>query len=297
MIPAPDFGEVSRHWKLSASETPEYEIIRNGSVFRAGFRTSSIFEEHYHKLQKMKTDLKEQYTGYGIDEVFPGYPAYNKEGSFFRISTEIEEDFTWPAPPFIRELLMGSLTLIRGIGTVKAKLLKKRGYRTIEDLVHNKAFRADAEVCANIILYGTPGQVVRLVRQWYPPSHPLVILSSTLYGRENFLFVDLETLGFFSRPIILFGLAGFQDEKLVVHQYLVRDMEEELSALSETIGHIMRKPVVVSFNGKTFDLPYLVSRSAFYGASPVYSGLHIDLLHVSRRFFRGTIQDCRLWYN
>ncbi|HVP94884.1 MAG TPA: ribonuclease H-like domain-containing protein [Methanoregulaceae archaeon] len=294
MIPTPDFNEVSRHWKLSASETPGYGIIRNDSVFRAGFRTSPVFESQYHELQEMRRDLEDRYRDYDVGEVFSGESICNPEGSCFRILTEINEEFIWPASEVIRKRLMNDLTLVRGIGPVKAKLLRKRGYRTVEDLTQNKIFHTDAEICADIISHGTSEQVVRLIRRWYPPSHPLVALSSTLYGRENFLFVDLETLGFFSRPIILFGLAGFQNQKLVIQQYLVRDMEEELAALSETIGLVMGKPVVVSFNGKAFDLPYLVSRSAFYGASPVYTGLHIDLLHVARRLFRGSIQDCRL---
>jgi uncharacterized protein len=294
MITTPDFDEVSRHWKLSAHDLAEPNIARNDSVFRAGFSSSSIFESQYRELQEMKTCLEDRYRDYDVTEVFPGESVCNPEGSCFRIITEIEEEFIWPSPAVVRNSLINDLTLVRGIGPVKANLLKKKGYRTIDDLMHNRTFRNDAEICGDIIRRGTAGDVVRLIRQWYPPSHPLVTRSSTLHGRDGFLFVDLETLGFFSRPIILFGLAEFQNQKLIVHQYLVRDMEEELAALSETIMHIREKPVVVSYNGKTFDLPYLVSRSAFYGASPVYAGLHIDLLHVTRRLFRGAVQDCRL---
>jgi uncharacterized protein len=294
MIPASGFDEVSRHWKRSAHDLAEPTIIRNDSVFRAGFCSSSIYESEYRELQEMKTGLEDRYRDYDVDEVFPGESVYNPDGSCLCILTEIEEEFTWPSPAAVRSSLMGDLTLVRGIGPVKANLLKKKGYRTIDDLAHSKTFRYEAETCGDIIRCGDPGDVVRLIRQWYPPSHPMVTLSSTLYGRESFLFVDLETLGFFSRPIILFGLAEFRDRKLLVHQYLVRDMDEELAALSETIAHIREKPVVVSYNGKTFDLPYLVSRSAFYNAPPVNTGLHIDLLHASRRLFRGEVQDCRL---
>jgi uncharacterized protein len=294
MIPASDFDEVSRHWKRSAHDLAEPNIIRNDSVFRAGFCSSSIYESEYRELQEMKTGLEDRYRDYDVDEVFPGESVCNPEGSCLRISTEIGEEFTWPSPAAVRNSLMADLTLVRGIGPVKANLLKKKGYRTIDDLAHSKTFRNEAETCGDIIRCGDAGAVVRLVRQWYPLSHPLVTLSSILYGRDRFLFIDLETLGFFSRPIILFGLAEFRDQKLFVHQYLVRDMDEELAALSETIAHISEKPVIVSYNGKTFDLPYLVSRSAFYGAAPIFAGLHIDLLHASRRLFRGAFQDCRL---
>jgi uncharacterized protein len=294
MIPATGFGEVSRHWKLSARMGSGPAIARNDSVFRAGFPGSPVLESQYRQLQEMRTDLEERYAGSGIDEIFSGVVLDTPEGPCFRIVTEIDEEFTLPSPGEIRNMLMNDLTLVRGIGPVKAGLLRKRGYRSIEDLKYNKTFRQDAAICENVIRWGIPKEIVDLVRMWHPPSHPQAVLVSALHGRDGFLFVDLETLGFFSRPIILFGLAEFRDGKLVVLQYLVRNMEEELAALTETIEHIRKKPVVVSYNGKAFDLPYLVSRSAFYGTSPVQAGLHVDLLHISRRMFRGMVQDCRL---
>ncbi|HTY15740.1 MAG TPA: ribonuclease H-like domain-containing protein [Methanoregulaceae archaeon] len=294
MIPATGFDEVSRHWKLSARNCSGPAIARNDSVFRAGFPGSSILESQYRQLQEMKTDLEERYAGLGIGDVFSGEVLDTPDGSCFRMVTEIFEEFPLPSPAEIRGILMNDLTLVRGIGPVKAGLLRRRGYRSIEDLRHNKTFRHDAEICENIIGWGVPEEIIDLVRMRHPPSHPQAVLSSALHGQDGFLFVDLETLGFFSRPIILFGLAEFQNRKLVVFQYLVRNMEEELAALTETIEHVRKKPVVVSYNGKAFDLPYLISRSAFYGTSTVRAGFHIDLLHVSRRMYRGMVQDCRL---
>ena len=74
-------------------------------------------------------------------------------------------------------------------------------------------------------------------------------------------------MGFFSRPIILFGIATIEEQRVVVRQFLVRNMEEELPALDQTLHHLREKQVVVSYNGKTFDIPYLFSRSAFYGGT------------------------------
>ncbi len=293
MIPATGFDEVSRHWKLSSCSSGP-AIARNDSVFRAGFAGSSILESQYRELEELKTDLEERYAGAGIDEVFSGEVLDTTDGTCFRIVTEIDEEFILPSPGEIRDMLMHDLTLVRGIGPVKAGLLRRRGYRSIEDLRHSKTFRHDAEICENTIRCGIPEEIIDLVRMWHPPSRLQAVLSSALHGQEAFLFVDLETLGFFSRPIVLFGLAEFRDRKLVVIQYLVRNMDEELAALAETIGHIGRKRVIVSYNGKAFDLPYLVSRSAFYGTSPVEAGLHVDLLHASRRLYRGAIPDCRL---
>ena len=151
MIQATGFDGVSRHWKLSARSSAGPAIARNDSVFRAGFSGSSILESQYRQLQELKTDLEERYDGFGIDEVFHGETVDTPDGSCFRMMTGIDEEFSMPSPDEIRRMLMNDLTLVRGIGPVKADMLKKRGYRSIEDLRHNKTFRNEAEICEDII--------------------------------------------------------------------------------------------------------------------------------------------------
>ena len=53
---------------------------------------------------------------------------------------------------------------------------------------------------------------------------------------------------------------------------------------------------LVSFNGKSYDLPFIRSRAAYHlqdGASP-HSLPHTDLLHVSRRIWGKGLPNCRL---
>jgi uncharacterized protein YprB with RNaseH-like and TPR domain len=294
MISTPRYDEISRHWRSKIDDSHDYEIIRSDSLFRAGFFTSSIFESEFHAIQALKSDLIEQYRNVHIGEVFGGDICDTPEGLCYCITTPVDYEFPRPAPEKIRGRLMEDLTLVRGIGPIKAELLKKRGYQTIEGLLFNRSYRAAAEECTGVLQDGSPEQVVSLVMRWHSPSHPLSILAAGLYGDTSYLFIDLETLGFFSRPIILFGIAEFQDHKLVVKQYLVRQMDEEPGALHAIAGLLKEKQVIITFNGKTFDLPYLLSRSAFYGTHLHYPGLHVDLLHVSRRSFRGSLRDCRL---
>lgn len=52
--------------------------------------------------------------------------------------------------------------------------------------------------------------------------------------------------------------------------------------------------MVVTYNGKSFDIPYLESRTAFYGGAFERPHHHVDLLHVSRRNAGQQVQDCRL---
>ena len=97
-------------------------------------------------------------------------------------------------------------------------------------------------------------------------SHSCVLGTAALHEPENFVFLDLETLGLFSRPVILFGVGVIENGHLAVHQYLLRDIEEEQAALIATLDHLSGDhTALVTFNGKSFDMPYLSDRLAYYG--------------------------------
>ena len=63
---------------------------------------------------------------------------------------------------------------------------------------------------------GTPEEIVSFIEGRHSPSHQLSLLASGLYGKDSFLFIDLETMGFFSRPVILLDL---QQLRTVVSLY------------------------------------------------------------------------------
>src|SRR5262249_25049939 len=53
--------------------------------------------------------------------------------------------------------------------------------------------------------------------------------------------------------------------------------------------------VVVTFNGKCFDLPLLESRFVMHRRDwPFADGIHLDLLHPSRRLWKLRLKDCSL---
>jgi len=136
--------------------------------------------------------------------------------------------------------------------------------------------------------------VFSLVSRWYTPSHSCYISSARLFGISDFLFLDIETLGIFQRPIILVGLAFVEGDQLVSDQFLVRDMEEELPALLATSEYVRKRGVLVTYNGKAFDVPYLRERCALYGEPFMQERIHFDVLHPARRRFGTRFADCRL---
>jgi len=294
MISNSSYDAVSRHWRSHIDESHDFFVVRNDSVFRSGFSRSSVFESDSQKARDLKTAFMTLHAGMGVEEVFDGRSVQTPEGECFEITTPTDIRVPRPDPEQIKKRVLEDLTLVRGIGPVIAGVLRRKGHRTIEDLVSHRRFRDGAKECVSLVLDGKPGEIVWFIERRHSPSHPLAILASGLFGRDSYLFLDLETMGFFSRPVILFGIATIEDERVVVRQFLVRSMDEELPALDLTLQHLRENPVIVSYNGKTFDIPYLISRSAFYGGMMERPRHHIDLLHASRRNSGRQLQDCRL---
>jgi len=294
MISNSSYDAVSRQWRSKIDESHDFLVVSNDSVFRAGFSKSSVFESDFQKARDLKAACMNRFSGMAIEDVFNGSTEYTTEGECFGITTPTDIRISPPDPDLVRTRILEDLTLVRGIGPVTAGVLRRKGHRTIHDLVSHRRFRAGAKECVNLVLEGDPDEIVSFIGHRHSPSHPLSVLASGLYGCDSYLFLDLETMGFFSRPVILFGIATVEDHRVIVRQFLVRGMEEELPALELTLENLREKPVVISYNGKTFDIPYLISRSAFYGGMMDRPRHHIDLLHASRRHAGHLLQDCRL---
>jgi len=294
MISKSSYDAVSRQWRSKIDQSHDFQVVRNDSVFRAGFSRSSVFESEFRNARDLKAGFMDRYAGMAVEEIFDGRTIYTPEGECFEITTSTGIQVPSPDPDEVKRRILHDLTLVRGIGPVTAGALQRKGHRTIEDLVSHRRFRERAKECVSQVLDGSIGDLVSFIEHRRSPSHPLSILASGLFGCDSYLFLDLETMGFFSRPVILFGLATVDNRRVVVRQFLVRSMEEELSALDLTLQYLRQKPVVVSYNGKTFDIPYIFSRSAFYGATMERPRHHIDLLHASRRSAGHQVQDCRL---
>ncbi|HJJ30856.1 MAG TPA: ribonuclease H-like domain-containing protein [Methanocorpusculum sp.] len=190
----------------------------------------------------------------------------------------------------VRKYLLRDLTLVPGIGNVRAAELKRKQIFSIADLKHTRFADAAADI-SGIIEYGSVREILRLFSELHRSSEPCLLgLSAPL---PKFYF-DIETLGMAHAPIILLGCGEMDEQGIKVTQYLIRDIEEELPALMLAARHFKKDTAVVTYNGRCFDVPYLNSRLAYYGEREVRCGIHFDLLHPTRKLFRGELSDCRL---
>lgn len=112
------------------------------------------------------------------------------------------------------------------------------------------------------------------------------------------LYVDTETTGLGGGAGVLaflVGMAWFDDDgALVMEQLLLRQPGEEHALLELLRERIERASVLVSYNGKAFDLPLLRGRFVMNRRPPLPERPHLDLLHVGRRLHKKRLGACRL---
>jgi uncharacterized protein YprB with RNaseH-like and TPR domain len=115
---------------------------------------------------------------------------------------------------------------------------------------------------------------------------------------EKWLFLDTETTGLAGGTgtyAFLVGLAWWDSGGLQVEQLFLRDFSEEHSLLHELAARIAERPVLVTFNGKTFDWPLLENRFTMTRAIRVPQlAAHLDLLHPARALWKLRLGSVRL---
>jgi uncharacterized protein YprB with RNaseH-like and TPR domain len=108
-------------------------------------------------------------------------------------------------------------------------------------------------------------------------------------------FLDIETTGLSPNTyVFLCGLMYLENRRFVVEQLLARDYAEETGMLLCLRDVLQRYPMVVTFNGAGFDVPFLRTRMAVARIETVTLFEHVDLFEPAREHFAGVLPNCRL---
>ncbi|MCL6593074.1 MAG: ribonuclease H-like domain-containing protein [Alicyclobacillus sp.] len=91
----------------------------------------------------------------------------------------------------------------------------------------------------------------------------------------------------------LHAVAQVEGDELVVRQYFLADYTGEAELLQGLIQAFPERTVVITFNGKSYDWPLLRSRLLLHRLS-LPDPVHADLLHASRRLWRGHLARASL---
>ena len=182
------------------------------------------------------------------------------------------------------------------------------GARTVEPTSTSDDATADPAEALGGSWHEVDGQRFVVIERVYRPGHrhgrvtvadglppsdgvwPALDLLAHTACRQGLVFVDLETTGLAGGAgtyAFLVGCGWFEGGTFRVRQYLMSNVAGErglLKALSEVARE---SGTVVTYNGKTFDLPLIETRYLFHRMeSPFASMPHVDMLHPARRLWR-----------
>jgi len=126
-----------------------------------------------------------------------------------------------------------------------------------------------------------------LVAQWAKSN----LLSAQDY--QNILFLDAETSGLAGGAgtfAFMIGLGHFTSNGFKLIQLFLRDPAEEKAFLVVLDQILSSFKVIVTFNGKSFDVPLMTSRYVLQKHPvPFKDKEHIDLLHLARRIWKNRL--------
>ncbi len=127
-----------------------------------------------------------------------------------------------------------------------------------------------------------------------PPAREPALAELARAGLRHALFLDLETCGLASSAVFLAGTMHWNGSDFVLRQFFARHYGEE-AALLEALAEAARGfEFLITFNGKSYDAPFLAGRALVNRVALRLPPRHLDLLHPARRRWRWVLPDCRL---
>ena len=248
------------------------------------------------------TELVERYCEKTIQDLFPNYKIISNEmGEFMELIWDEKDTNSYFDLSITRKSLTRNLKTVFNVGENVEKHLQKRGIRTLNDLKFNLRF---GQYASDILQLIKEKNFMELSKNKYIYDLDL----GFCFKLEELLFLDIETLGIYDSPMIIVGVGFYNDKKFEIHLFFARDIGEEIAICEHLRKKILpRFRCFVSYNGKSFDIPYLASRFLyFFDQNPMirqndtpYKDVntkfhHIDLYHQCRRKFKGQFYDYTL---
>src|SRR5688572_7649390 len=188
--------------------------------------------------------------------------------------------------------MLSQRTLAERLAAVRTRAAGPRPPREADDDRLNRLARwFDART--DVTERGTVLVVERSVAA--PPG-----LAETLSALPAAAYFDTETTGLSTGAgtvIFLAGIARVAGDRVRVTQYLLPDYPYEPSLLRAVTADLGSSARIVTYNGRTFDLPMLAARLTFHGLFREQASLpaaHDDLLPDARRLFRRPLGGARL---
>ncbi len=240
------------------------------------------------------TLLVENYNCQALEELFYDYRYISNDmGQFIEFTRKINDiplDFNLLKT---RKKLISNLKMVFNIGEIIEKKLKMKGINSLFDMRYNLKY---SRIANEILRTIKDKNYSQLMHNRYICDLDV----SFCFDLQEFLFIDIETIGIYNSPVFMIGFGYFNEDKFEIHVLFARTLEEEIALCAHMKNEVLPHfKCFISYNGKSFDIPFIANRFLyFFDENPMISSEeipykksntkyhHIDLYHSCRRLFR-----------
>ena len=246
-------------------------------------------------FEDLKHQLMLKYENKKLNDVFNCKTAKTSFGDVLKITKKEKIDFTIEDNDFKNQMNQ-NLKLLPRIGLKTEKNLKNKGYTTIESLKNHDKYGDNASKFIKNIDNMSLMEIMNLLQdnKYSKKCMDNQLKCISLTEPENFKFMDIETKGLSNVPIILIGVAEIKNNKIITSQYFLRNYTEEPNIIEAYLNHLDENSIHVTFNGKTFDVPFIKNRCIYNGIKPKLNIPHLDLMYFAKNLWKNTLPNCQL---
>ena len=267
----------------------------------SGYLNSSTDERQESKtlsssyFEYLKQKLLIEYDDKSLKDVMDCKINQTSFGDALKITTKEKIDLNIYDNDF-RNQINHNLKLLPRVGLKTEQNLKSKGYTTIESLKNHDKYSDIASKFLNEIDEMSFGDIVELLNdnRYTKRCRDNLLKCISMTDCENFKFMDIETKGLSNVPIILIGVAEIKGSDIVASQYFLRDYTEEPNIIEAYLSHLDEDSVHVTFNGKSFDVPFIKNRCLYAGIKADLDLPHLDLMYFAKNLWKDTLPNCRL---
>jgi len=246
-------------------------------------------------FQDYKQNLLKEYEGKKLTDITNSHVVSNSYGDTLKITEKEKIDFEIKDNDF-KSQINSNLKLLPKIGLKTEQNLKNKGFTTIESLKNHDKYCDIASKFIDEIDEMSFGEIIDLLdnNKYSRKCRDNLLKSISLTDCENFKFMDIETLGLSNVPIILIGVAEIKGSKIISSQYFLRDIYEEPAVIEAYLSHLDGDSVHVTFNGKSFDVPFIKNRCLSNRMEGNLDLPHLDLMYFAKNLWRDELPNCQL---
>lgn len=246
-------------------------------------------------FEDLKEKLLIQYDNKTLKDIMDCRECETSFGDALKITTKEKIDFNIEDNDFMNQI-NNNLKLLPKIGIKTEENLKNKGFTTIESLQSHDRYCDIATKFLNKIDGMSFAEIVDLLdaNKYSRRCRDNLLKCISLADTENFKFMDIETKGLSNVPIILIGVAEIKGSRIIASQYFLRDYTDEPNVIDAYLSHLDDDSVHVTFNGKSFDVPFIKNRCRYLGIESDMDLPHLDLMYFAKNLWKETLPNCQL---